>query len=304
VSLASDLVPYISDPTASLILASLVSANWTPAPDDPHYQSGVLQFRVTELFSDQGPKPGEVLTIAARRYGDVEKRLRMGFDNWNTLDLEPGNALVLAARPDSGNRWTALAAEDVPAGDNELVPAVRRARSIEKQTDPAARTAMLNEALKSPQDLLFRYALDAITRRALVPRNEAANMMAGILVSNGRTKNVKLSVVQQMTKQPIYQSQRGADPVNRTVISSVAGVLAGETEPQWSEIWTQFLAASLLPAFSTDANQDREIRQTLIRAVSEPARRQVPDALVKAEQQSPTDTRIPKLLEAWRLAVK
>jgi hypothetical protein len=197
-----------------------------------------------------------------------------------------------------------LAAEEVPAVDTTLVAAMRRARAIERQQNPATRLAMLEEAIKGRQDLLFRYALDAISRRKLVPRNEAARMMADALVSNGQPKNMKLSLVQQLTKGPVYEDDLGADPVNRVVIGSVAGVLARETEPEWSRIWTQFLAASLLPVFSPDANQDRSIRQTLIRAVPEPTRRQVPEILSKSVQQSPTDARIPKLLEAWRAALQ
>lgn len=303
-TLASDLVPYISHPEAALILATVDSARWAPATDDPGMEDGTLQLRVSELFSDSGPKPGALLTVAAQRYGDAQKRRQMGFDSWNVLPLEPGNSLVMAViKGSSASQWTALAAEAVPAGDTALVVAVRRAREIEKEQDPTARRRMLDEALKSHQDLLFRYALDAIGRRGRVSRNEAAKMMVDALVSQSQAKNVKLSLVQQLTRQPIYVDERGADSVNKMVIGSVAGVLAMESEPQWSLVWTQFLAASLLPAFSADANQDREIRQTLIRAVPEQARRQVPEILAKAAQQSPTDPRIPKLLEAWKGAL-
>jgi hypothetical protein len=302
--LSSDLVPYISDPSASLILASIASARWVPAPDDSGMENGTLQFRVEELFSDTGPKPGELLTITAQRYGDPEKRQQMGFDAWNTLSLQPGNALVMAVRRIPTDSWIALAAEGAPAGDTTLVAAVRRAREIEKQPNPVARVQMLREALNSPQDLLFQYALDAIGRRGRAPRDEAARIIVEALLSNGRANNAKLSLVQQLTRQPIYEDQRGADPVNRMVIGSVARVLAMEGEPEWSLIWTQFLAVSLLPAFSADANKDREIRQTLIRAVPERTRRQVPEVLAKAAQQRPTDPRIPKLLEAWKAALQ
>jgi len=304
-ALASDLVPYISNREAALILATVDSARWAPAADDPGMEDGTLHLRVRELFSDSGPKPGALLTIGAQRYGDAKKRRQMGFDSWNVLPLEPGNSLVMAvAKGPSASEWIALAAEAVPSGDTALVVAVRRAREIEKEQDPAARRRMFDEALKSHQDLLFRYALDAIGRRGREPRKEAAKMMVDALVSQGQSKNAKLTLVQQLTRQPIYEDERGADPVNQLVIGSVAGVLATESEPQWSLVWTQFLAASLLPAFSADVNQDREIRQTLIRAVPEQTRRLVPEILAKAAQQSPTDPRIPKLLEAWKGALR
>src|SRR5450756_2299104 len=76
-TLASDLVPYISHPEAALILATVDSARWAPASDDPGMEDGTLQLRVNELFSDSGPKPGALLTVGAQRYGDAQKRRQM-----------------------------------------------------------------------------------------------------------------------------------------------------------------------------------------------------------------------------------
>ena len=301
--LASDLVPYISDPTATLVLAAIVSARWSPDPAEPTTELGTLQVRVAELFSDSGPKPGETLTIIADRYGDPVQREHMGFNAWNVLPLEPGNSLATAIRKVAAG-WTALAAQAVAAGDNNFLPALRHAREIEKMQDTAARRRLLEEALKSPQDILFRYALDAITRRGQVPRSDAAQMIVGALGSGSHSKNAKLMLVQQLTRRPIYEDDLGPDPVNRLVIGTVAGVLAAEADPEWALIWTQFLTTTLLPAFSTDSNKDREIRHTLIHSVPEPARRQVPEKLAGAAQQSPRDPRIPKLLEAWKAALR
>jgi hypothetical protein len=301
--LASDLVPYISDSTASIILAAIASAHWAPDPGEPATELGTLQLRVTELFSDSGPKPGETLTIIADRYGDPVQREHMGFNVWNVLPLEPSNSLAMAIRK-APNGWTALAAQAVAPGDNNLVPALRPAREIDKVQDPTARRRLLDQALRSPQDLLFRYALDAITRRGLVPRSEAAQMIVGALAVESLSKNAKLMLVQQLTRRPIYEDELGSDLVNRLVIGAVAGVLTAETGPEWVVIWTQFLTTTLLPAFSTDPSKDQDIRHTLIHSVPEPARRQVPEKLVTSAQQSPRDPRIPKLLEAWKAALR
>jgi hypothetical protein len=301
--LASDLVPYVSDPTASLILVNVVSARWTPAPTDPEWEDGTIQLRTVERFSGPGPAAGENFTIIGRRYGDPLKRRSMGFDSWNVVPFEAGAALVLAVRRAASNGWTPLAAEAVPHGDNTLVPSVRRAVEIER-SNPAAQPPMLKDALTSKQDLLFRYALDAISTRTRVPRNQAAEMMAQALLSNGLQSNAKFQLVQQATKRPIYDDDHGSDSVNRLVIGAVSRVLVAESNPEWALIWAQLLSTSLLPAFSPDATKDADIRLTLIRSVPEPARHEVPGALTKAAGQSPADQRIPKLAEAWSAALR
>ncbi len=303
-SLSSDLVPYISDPPASVILASVVTARWVPALAEPGWEDGTIELRVVEQFCGPGPKSGSMITIAGHRYGDPLKRQEMGFDAWNVLPFETGHSFVLAIRKATNSGWTALAAELLTPGDNTLVPGVRRAVEIERVEDPAARRRMLEEALKSRQDLLFRYALDAVSRRARLPRNQAAEMIVQALTTNGLPSNAKLQLVQQATKRPLYDDEFGSDAVNRLVIGGVARVLATETDPQWLVIWTQFLSASLLPAFSPDPTRDQEIRQALIRSVPEPARHQVSGALDRASQASPQDPRIPKLAETWKAALR
>ena len=303
-SLASDLVPYLSDPTASVILASVAAARWVPAPAEPGWEDGTIELRVVELFCGEGPAVGSTITIAGHRYGDPVKRREMGFDAWNLLPFETGRSFVLALRRSTNTGWIALAGELVAPGDNTLVSGVRRAVEIERLEDQAMRRRMLEEALKSKQDLLFRYALDAISRRARLPRNQAVEMIVQTLTTNALPSNLKFQLVQQATKRPLYDDELGSDPVNRLVIGAVARVLAAETDPQWLVIWAQFLSASLLPAFSPDPAKDQEIRQALIRSVPEPARHQVPGALDKGSQASPQDPRIPKLADIWKAAIR
>lgn len=302
-SLAGDLVPYISDPTVSLVLVRVAGARWSPASDDPHWESGPLQLRTVELFAGQAPKPGETISVAARRYADPMKRGEMGFDAWNTLTLDVGATIVFALRR-VNEAWIPLAGEDVPPGDQRMAAALRRAVEIEKLDAPARRGVAFAQALGSQDALLFRYALDAITRRGRVPREQAADIMAQRMAANGLSANARFQLVQQAAKRPIYDDDRGADVANRLAIGVIAQALVRETTPEWSLIWAQLLSTSLLPAFSTDAKQDTEIRRALIRAVAEPVRRDVPAALTKAAAQSPNDPRIARLADEWRAAVR
>src|SRR5258708_3963852 len=134
-SLSSDLVPYISDPTASVTLATVVAARWVPALAEPGWEDGTIELRAVEQFCGPGPTSGSTITIAGHRYGDPLKRRELGFDAWNVLPFETGHSFVLAIRRSTNPGWIALAAELVAPGDNTLVPGVRRAVEIERPAE-------------------------------------------------------------------------------------------------------------------------------------------------------------------------
>jgi hypothetical protein len=301
-SLTNDLVPYVSDPGAAVIHADVVTASWVPDPAEAGWQLGTIQFRVRELLSDEGPKAGEALGIAGRRYGDDMKRLAMGFDQWNVLPFEPGREFVLAIRPVAPGSWTAVAAELV-TGNSTQVADLRVAFEMERVDDPALLARRYEDALQSRHGLLSRYALDAITRRARVPRAPAAEAIVRTMAARDLSPNDRLQLVQAATKRPIYEDDLGADRVNQMVIGALARVLADESDPDWLIIWAQTLATSILPEFSSDEAKDRDTRTALIRSVPEPARGGAAAALGRAAAIAP-DARISRLAEVWTKAVR
>jgi hypothetical protein len=302
-SLGRDLVPFISDATASLVLATVTSAAWAPAPDEPGYEDGVVHLRVLERFSASGPDAGANGTIKGRRYGDPLKRRSMGFDGWNVVPLDPGSRLVFAIRVPASSDWVALAAEAVASNDT-IVSDLHRAFELERISDPMLLPRQYEQALGSGHDLLLRYGLDAITRRGRLPRGQAAEAMVRALTATSLTANMKLNIVQEATKRPIYEDQYGADRTNGLVIGAAASLLVAEPNPEWALIWAQTLTAALVPTFSPDPNKDREIRAGLIRAVPEPARHGVVAALTAVAGAHPDDLRFRQLAERWSATIR
>jgi hypothetical protein len=302
-SLATDLVPFVSDTTATVVLANVLSASWVPAADEPGWEQGEIQLQVIERFSAEGPSPGDQGTIAGRRYGDPLKRRDMGFDAWNVLPFAPDHRFVLAMRIPASNAWMPLAAQF--AGPNDtLAVDVKRAFELEQVRDASTIPRMYEDALRSRHDLLVRYALHAITQRARVSRHQAAEIIVRAATVPGLSPNEKLQLVQEATRRPIYDDEFGVDPTNVLVVGLLAGLLESESDPDWLLIWAQSQAALLLPAFASDPNKDREIRSTLIRSVPEPARKRAGGALKRAAASSPRDSRLSKVAEAWAAALR
>ena len=117
-----------------------------------------------------------MIDLPARRIADPLIRARNNFDQWNNLALERGQYLLLACRLISvPSTWKALAAWAVESPRSPTVAAIRRCVLIEQfRGEDKKKREMIEEALQSTADLERYYALDALGRRAVVPREEGA----------------------------------------------------------------------------------------------------------------------------------
>jgi hypothetical protein len=163
---------------------------------------------------------------------------------------------------------------------------------------------MLRQALESPQDILLRYALDAMGRRKELPRDVGADMIGQTLIADRLSSDSAVTLVNELTGRYYYRYELGADKVNKLVIGVIAQLLVQEHDPKNASLWTTFLSSSLLIEFSKQTQKDKGIREDLIRAVPQQVSRQVPSILAKVALQNPKDTRIPKLLDAWNAALR
>jgi hypothetical protein len=282
------------------MLASVVSSRWAPVPNQP-VEDGTIDLRVDQVFCGNRLKAGERLTIAGRRQADPNVRFLNARDLWNVLPFKDGDRLLLAVvKAEDAARWSAAAA--LPADDGATA-AVRRACEIETLADPSRRRLALAEALSSRQDLLFRYAVDALGRRRAVSREEGAAIIAQALSSDRLSADSAEALGNELGGRNYYQYELGPDAVNKTAIGALAQRLVGERDSKRAPSWASLLTSSLAIEFSKDPQKDRDTRETLIRSVPEPARHEVPDALIKADALSPGDPRIAALAATWRAAL-
>src|SRR5438477_1753686 len=110
--LSADLVPWIFDIVANLLLVNVVGVTTIPNPQ-PGLEQGMLRLQVVEVYRGKELQPGTEISVAFRRAADPPQRARLGFDQWNNLNLEVGAYLLLATKPVAGDTYEALAGENV-----------------------------------------------------------------------------------------------------------------------------------------------------------------------------------------------
>jgi len=298
--LSPDLVPFIPDPNAVLALVRVISCAVTPLPQQQEEQL-VVHLETLDVIHGEKLKAGEPIEISGKRLADEDARYRSHFDKWNVLPFQPQDLLIVALAP--GQRpaaWIGLAAEQVASAADPAVAALHRASSIEHT--PAGsplRAAALEEALSSPTDLLQRYAVEAVGRRAAVTRQAGAEMISRALFSERIPPDARPPLALKLASRDFYHFEEGAEPVNFVVIRTLARLLVDGDAAQ-RPLWTQLLGASLTIEFSKDPHKDAEMRSSLIRAVTDPAPQRVVAALEQQAAQGSKDPRVPKLIAAWK----
>jgi hypothetical protein len=291
--LLADLVPFISDPNTVLALAKVVSAKWSQAAVREN-QQGVIALEIVEVF--RGPSL-KAIEIHGERLADEQARFKSSFNQWNVLRFEPGDLLLMALRQGSGS-WQALAAQQVSSLQDPAIPALRRAVEIERM-EAGARRPALEQALRSHEDLLRDYAVDAIDRRRVTPRDTGAAMLAGAAAAPDTPVESKVAFVKALAARNYFQYELGSDPVNLLIVRTIAGLLA-QADAKRGLLWTQFLGSTVAIQFSKDAAKDAEIRRSLIRGVTDPPPERVIAALAQQVSGGSKDPRAAKLLQHWR----
>src|SRR5262245_35071452 len=289
--LLADLVPFISDPNAVLTLAKVVSAKWSLVRGN---QQGAVALEIVEVF--RGPRI-ESIEVHGELLADEQARFKSSFNQWNVLRFEQGDLLLMALRQGSGS-WQALAAHPVSSMQDTAIPALRRAIDIER-LEPGARHPALEQALHSHQDMLRDYAVDAIDRRRITPRDTGAAMLAGAAVAPDPPVESKIAFVKALAARNYFQYELGPDPVNLLIVRTIAGLLA-QADTKRGSLWTQFLGGTVAIQFSKDAAKDAEIRRSLIRGVTDPPPERVIAALSQQVSAGSKDPRAAKLLQHWR----
>lgn len=305
--LSADLVPFISQPDASMLVAQVYETQWTRRIEqDLEVEAGPVPFGVLEVLHGQAPRTGEFIWVPARRIADPLIRVRNQSDRWNALPLRPGDILILAVRPTGDPRfWMGLAAKQVASAEAAEVAAVRRCYVMEEfQGSDQQRSQMLAEALRSGQDLLRFYALDYLRRHVQEARVTAVQLISNAIASAGIAPDHRLQLGTALAGQTFFVRDRKADEANQTVVAALATGLVHESDPRKRTSWARILASCVLMEFSAEPGADQQVRSALIRSPRNPPAQQVIPALGEAFLNGAPDekTILDRLLKAWQSA--
>ncbi|HEY2588579.1 MAG TPA: hypothetical protein VGI81_22750 [Tepidisphaeraceae bacterium] len=314
-ALAADLVPFIGDPSAFLILARVAGVG-AVAQDGGVWEQGTVRLTVVEVFRGERLRAGDTLAVPFVRMAGQELRARNPENNWNNLDLSPGSLMIIACRPAAPapatgpatrpaepQPWAAVAAQQVAAADDPAVADVRRAVQIEA-LPPDRRVHPLQDALIESDGLLRRYAIDAIAARHVVPRAAAVDMLDNAINSPRADRDAKLALAEPLVTDDLFRAPPAVDPVNVHVVSVLAHGLVTEPDPERRMMWVKFLSSQVMQEFSEDPKADRAARQELVRAVRTPPPKQILGMLlVQAEHGSPAEQTLTRdLSNVWHEA--
>ena len=175
--LSADLVPQILADSPSILLVRVQTAHLTDhGGETPAMDTGIVTFQIVEVFRSSTLAPNGVIEVPAHRISDPIKRAKYNNDQWNNLELTPGELLLLACQPlIPPTTWKALAATQVESVTSPDVAAMRRCIAIQKFSGPPeGRAGLVGTALKSKDELLRNYAVALAGDGKTFPRETAA----------------------------------------------------------------------------------------------------------------------------------
>lgn len=301
--LSGDLVPFVSQADVSMVVAQIQSSRLgRTVYQGLEEESGPVALKVLNVLHGRKPQVGETITVFAHRIADPLVRVRNLFDQWNGLSLSDGDFLIFGLRQSANTgTWLPLAARQVAGPDAPEIDALRKCYLIESTPfDTAQKNALLQEALKSRQDLLFRYAVECARRIAVLDRTSAVNLLFAAIADRGLTSGQRFDLGHALTEQIFFRRDAKVDGANRTAVAALAKGLVLEPDPQKRLDWAQLLASCVMMSFTGDASRDERLRQELIRGTGIPAS-QVVSALDDALGHAASDAsqRIERLRQLW-----
>jgi hypothetical protein len=301
--LSGDLVPFVSQADVSMVVAQIQNSRLARTVyQGLEEDSGPVALKVLNVLHGGKPAVGETITVFAHRIADPLVRVRNLFDQWNGLSLRDGDFLIFGLRqsPNAG-AWVPLAARQVAGPEAGESAALRQCYAIESVPfDTAQKSALLQEALKSREDLLFRYSVESVRRMAVHDRAAAVDLLFVAVSDPGLSSEERFDAGRALTEQIFFRRDAKADGANRTAVAALAKGLVLESDPQKRVDWAQLLSSCVMMSFTGDATRDDRLRRELIRGTGTPSS-QVVSALDHALSHSASDARqrIESLRQLW-----
>jgi len=298
--LSADLIPYLTRPKVSVILAQIENVD---QGDDPVVQTGIVHLRVLELLNAASVAVGDMVRVPFERMTQPPDRNRNAPNHWNVLPLSQGGYLILACSAMGGDA-RGLAARGIVSPTSEVVSVVREIYRVERMPIGDQKNSMLQSGLTAEHELMRYYSIDAITRRHLVNRDVAASMLQTALSLPGLGEDTKEALGEAVGSEYVFDEDRGQEPVNVLVIGTLAKQFSTAMDPEPRSFWVNELASTLFSEFADDERQDSAIRTAVVRAVSEPSSAAMIKALADYSQEVREDDQeiARELLGVWQAA--
>jgi hypothetical protein len=302
--LGADLAPLIFDMMASLFLVKVTAMGIVP-PATPGTEQGTLRLEIVEIYRGAELQPGDRITVAFSRVADPLQRLRVGWDQWNNVNLEVGAHLLVAAHRLAADTYDPLAAENVDSPGAPEAAELRNAVQLHDSQKPPDRIDQLySNAILSGEPLLRRYALEAIASHAIIDRLPGTEIFRNA-ISTAISSEVRLEIALRALEPMMFQEERHADRANRTIVAMLVDGYLRERDAVNRMTWTKLLGSVLKRQYSEEAAVDRTVKESLVRAVDRPQWEAMRDALGLQSQTGPADERelTSEVLAVWLLGL-
>jgi hypothetical protein len=305
-ALSPNLIPSISDPSASMIVAKIEARTLAPG-DSSASERGTLKLSVARVIHSENLKERAIIEISFERVKDVQIRVLNRVNQWNALPLNEGDLMLIAVKPDDPPKtYTALAAQSVSSSSDSEADAALQCYRIELLSkDPMEQRKLVAQALESNDDLLKYYALDLIVGRHAFVREVGAALIEAAMNSERVPANAKPDLGFRLAGAGYFDATKGVEPVNLGIASAIAKQLVSSHDAKSKGQWTGFLSSCLSREFSSDSKLDRDKRFALVREIREPSSQQIISALNLVAQDSSDQgaaRQAKKLLEIWQTA--
>lgn len=305
-ALSPDLIPYFSDPAASMIVAKIAGRDLASG-STPGSERGTLKLSVAKVIHSETLKDGDAIETPFERATDAQIRFFNRANQWNALPLNDGDLMLISVKLEKPPKaYTALAASPLSSATDPQVGAAQQCYRIELLTDnPAQKKQLAAQALEGTDDLPRFYALDLIAQRDAFGREAGAGMIEAAMGSEKVPGNTKQDFGFRLAGSGFFDATKGAEPVNAGIVSALGKQLAAAKDAKSRGQWVGFLSSCVSREFSIDPKQDRESRLALVRKIQEPSSQQMISALsfTARDNADPGAAKQAKrLLEVWQSA--
>lgn len=301
--LSPDIIPLISNQNVQMILAEIISVDLVNSVDgDLEVNIGNIDVRVVEVLNGRFLYPGIIVRVPVKRISDPFIRRRNNFNQWNNLALNKGSWLVLACDIQAIDKpCNGLAAIPVSSPLDTNVQAVRICYQIEHDLRAGLPTnSLLQQALSSPNELLFYYALDTVAKRMVLGRENGVAIIDHAMWSGDVSGDRRREFASILTDSNLFDIRHNVDHVNAKILSILTKGLLEERELDERLFWSRRISNMILRELSPVASEDHALRMELLRSVQNP--QPIINALAEMDRTLTGGDKeiVQELLAAWR----
>ena len=278
--LSADLIPEIFEPASALFLVKISQVRLAVQPgSQPLTEAGTVTLQVVEMLRAGPVQADATIQVPAHRIADPVRRGKSNMDQWNNLELEAGENLLLACRSlKPPTIWNAVAAKPVTGPGDANVTAVRKALEIERGA-PDVRGEMLKAALEDQTTLLRFFALETLSRGKSIPKSVGAGLIAQAIGSGLVAGPDRLDLGRALTQIAFFNKNDKNEGTNPIALAGLAEGLLSENDLARRLEWARLISSCFAIEFVPEPAANRAARTELLRKLTPPLATRVKDAL-------------------------